>query len=95
MDNFIQVETRAGEPFLAGEHTITPFSQVVKVQIPGLPGGFIWNRPVSILARSAAGDEQVIPVPDITRQMLWALWGASLLSVLFMVLFIRNNRKKR
>jgi hypothetical protein len=78
MSNLVEIEVRGGEPIIHGGHTLTPFSRSVRVKIPGLPGGLIWNRPVSVLAHSADGQEEIIPIHDVTRQIQWSLLGAGL-----------------
>ena len=78
MPDFIKFETHAGNAVQVGTYQITPFVQTLRIEIPGMLGGLIWNRPVSVLARSASGQEQVLPVQDITRQVQLALLFASL-----------------
>lgn len=74
----LTVENRVGAPIQAGERRITPFVQVVKVEIPGLHGGLIWNRPHAVLVQESDGSEIVLPVPDITRQLQIFLLAAGL-----------------
>ena len=81
--NLLNVEIRAGDPISINEHTITPFAQSMQVTIPGMNGGLIWNRPVSILVQTKDGEEQVLSVPDVTRQTIWTLFGATILITLF------------
>jgi len=38
--------------------------------------GLVWNRPISILTIEADGKEQVIPIRDRTREIVWTLYGA-------------------
>jgi hypothetical protein len=65
----ITFEVQAGKAIRVGKVRLIPFSKVLKVQIPGFPGGLVWNRPASMVAVSADGQEQVIPVPDLTRSI--------------------------
>lgn len=74
----LTVENRVGAPIQAGERRITPFVQVVKLNIPGLHGGLIWNRPHAVLVQESDGSETVLPVPDITRQLQIFLLAAGL-----------------
>ena len=82
MSGILSVETLSGSEVAWHGYRLIPFSQAVRLQIPGLPGGLIWNRPVSVLVRQADGSEQVLPVPDPTRQITCVLAGLSLLSFL-------------
>ena len=74
----LTIENRAGAPIQAGERRITPFIQVVKLQIPGMQGGLIWNRPHAVLVQEPDGSETVLTVPDITRQLQIFLLAAGL-----------------
>ena len=75
---FITIETMPGETIQAGTNKITPFSQAVKLILPGSMGGLIWNRPVSVLVQGADDSEQVLPVVDVTRIAQLALLGIGL-----------------
>ncbi|MBX3060901.1 MAG: hypothetical protein KF770_30940 [Anaerolineae bacterium] len=84
MDRFFSWETKRGEPVQVGDWVVTPQSQVLAVQLPF--GGFVWHRPVNVMvegyneSESASGrDLQIIPIPDVTRQALWAILGLSIL----------------
>jgi hypothetical protein len=93
MGKFLSREFRSGEPIRASMYTLVPFNQVLRLQIPGLKGGLIWNRPSSILARTTNGEEFVIPVRDVTRQVQIALLGGAFLASLFYFLAMRLSQK--
>jgi hypothetical protein len=61
----------------------------MQVTIPGMNGGLIWNRPVSILVQTKDGEEQVLSIPDVTRQTIWMLFGATFMITLFAWLISR------
>lgn len=82
MTELLNVEVRAGNPIAMGDRTVTPFAQSIQMKFPGLSGGLIWNRPVSILVQTNEGEERVLAVPDVTRQVIWALVGMSVLTAL-------------
>lgn len=89
---WIQMETRAGEPVTAGGNILIPMARVLRVMLPGMPaGGLIWNRPSAVVVRSADGQEQVLPVRDVTRQAQWALFGVAL-ALLLPALLLRRRR---
>jgi hypothetical protein len=88
--NLIHVETRAGNPILAGDRTIIPLAKSVRLQFPGWNGGVIWNRPVSVVIRTAGGEEQLLPVRDVTRQVQLALLGGMLGMALLSLLLRRR-----
>lgn len=89
----LDVEINAGDPISADGYTLTPFAQSIKVTLPGFPGGFIWNRPVSILVENPDGNEQVIPIQDVTRQVVFGLIGVSLGIVMISWLISKMFRK--
>jgi hypothetical protein len=90
----LQIETRPGQAMMAGGKKITPFSQSVRLVLPGRQAGFIYNRPVSILATYPDGQEEVIPVKDVTRQVQLALLGIALAwTALLMFLSIIMKRR--
>jgi hypothetical protein len=89
-DKFIQVENRAGRIIEAGHHQIMPVSQAVRLQIPGLPGGLIWNRPISVVVTTPDGQEQILPIRDVTRIAQLTLIG---MAVVGSFLFWRASRK--
>lgn len=90
--SWIQIETRAGEPVIAGGNVLIPMAKVLRVQLPGLPaGGLIWNRPSAVVVRDAAGQEQVLTVRDVTRQAQWTLLGGAL-ALLLAARLLRRRR---
>ena len=95
MAKILTREYHSGTPVHADTFTLVPFNQVVKIQIPGLTGGLIWNRPSTILARTTDGQEFVIPVKDVTRQVQIALFGGAFLASLFYFLAIRMSRRAK
>jgi hypothetical protein len=86
----IEIETHAGEPIQAGLLKVTPFSKALILRLPGFPGGLIWNRPASLLVQTADGQEQVLPVADVTRRAQWLLLGAGLLGAALIWLLYRR-----
>lgn len=89
---FLTIETLPGESIQVGTNKITPFSQAVKIILPGSRGGLIWNRPVSVLVQGDDGSEQVLPVADVTRIVLLAMLGFGLASGFLFWLIERRQR---
>jgi hypothetical protein len=92
MAKIITREFHSGTPIQAGTFTLVPFNQVMRMRFPGLKGGVVWNRPNTILARTTGGQEFVIPVKDVTRQVQIALFGGAFLASIFYLLTIRLSR---
>ena len=75
----IVVQTTAGEPIRVGDQEIVPISRSVRVQLPVLHGGLIWNRPVAVAVRTANGWEFELPVRDVTRRVQLFVLAAGIL----------------
>ncbi|MEJ2599262.1 MAG: hypothetical protein P8Z00_13080 [Anaerolineales bacterium] len=93
MGKFITREFHKGAPIQAGNFILVPFSQVVRLQIPGSVLGLIWNRPSSILVRSTDGQEYLAPVRDKTRRVQIALICGAFLTSLFYFLTMRLSQR--
>ncbi len=89
MPKWIAQENYSGQAVSYQGITIIPFSKALRVQIPGMQGGLIWNRPASVLTVDADGRERLLPVQDITRQTLWGLLGFTIL------VFLLTSIKRR
>ena len=95
MPSRLQVETNAGNPITIGNTRIVPFSKSVRVDMPQIRGGLIWNRPVSILAVDPNGGETSIPIVDTTRRLQIAIFTSGVLFVLFVWLVSQIQRANR
>lgn len=74
-------KTEHGTPVTAHGATVTPQSRVLRIQLPF--GGFVWNRPSAVLV-NWNGEQEQIPIVDITRITTIALFGTILLLWLVM-----------
>lgn len=79
LSRWVEVETHAGPPVAAGEYQIIPLAQSwrLKLPLPMIGGGVVWNRPVSVVVQTPDGGERVLGVRDTTRQAQAALLGVS------------------
>lgn len=75
MPDFISIENHLGQPVRAHGVRLFPFAQTLTLRFPNLNLGFVWNRPTSVLVMGADGHEQVLPIRDPTRQIIWMLFG--------------------
>ena len=69
-----QWEIQDGQSVTVGARTITPQTQVISLRLPF--GGFVWNRPASVLV-TENGRTRRLPVPDMTRMIVLAAVVAS------------------
>lgn len=94
MRPLLQIETRPAESVRVGKTRLIPFAQSVLIALPGIPGGLIWNRPVSILSVYPDGREEVTPVTDMTRRIQIVIFGIGLIGGLLMCISYLNRQTK-
>ena len=83
LSNWITDRRREGEPIRAGSLTITPIAQAFILQIPGLRGGLVFNRPSAVRISQPGAPDRLLPVIDVTRL---TIVGIGLLSILAAIL---------
>jgi hypothetical protein len=89
----LSFEYHAGDEIQAGDKTLTPFVKSWRLQLPGQSGGMVWNRPASVFVRAPDGQEQIIPIHDLTRRVICSLLGVCLGAVVLVWLITRIDRK--
>ncbi len=82
-----------GEARRAGDATLIPINQALKVQLPGTHIGMVWNRPRAVIVRSDDGTEQALPVTDVTRVVMWRMLAGGIIGAV--VMGIRAKHSKR
>jgi hypothetical protein len=73
MPDFVRIETHSTHPIKHQGRNLVAFAQSLSLQIPGLPIGLVWNRPVSLLVVDSDGQEQILPIKDPTRLIIIGL----------------------
>ncbi len=73
--NGIKWERTSGETVRVDDVSATPQCQALSVRCP--MGGWVWNRPVGVIVERG-GEEQYVPVVDLTRLIQIALYGIAL-----------------
>ena len=89
-NSYLGIETRASTPVQVNDARIYLRAQAVQLRFPFVHGGLIWNRPASVVVRRDGGQEQVLLVPDVTRN---ALIGLLVLNLVTAFVFLRFRRK--
>ena len=87
----LRMETRASPPLQVDDARVYLRAQAVQLRLPFVHGGLIWNRPASVVVRRGGGQEQVLPVPDVTRNALIGLLALNLVAAFVFLLFRRKN----
>jgi len=59
-----------GEAIHQGNLQIIPVSKALKFTFPGQQGGLIWNRPTAVKVVHPDGQNQLLPIVDVTRQAI-------------------------
>ena len=91
LSGIFQLETHSGEPVALGDVRLTPQSQALTMRWP--LGGFVWNRPVAVLAQRG-DDIERIPIVDVTLVAQVALFAlAAAFAVTSLVLSTAKRRK--
>jgi hypothetical protein len=90
-DRVIQVETTTGRPIRAAGQVIVPLARVVRLRLPLLHGGVIWNRPIAVLVRSEDGSEYEVPIHDVTRRVQLIALAAGLIGSLLIWLLLHRR----
>ena len=87
----VRIQTLTGPPVKAADMQVYVRSQVLQVRFPVVNGGLIWNRPLSVVIRRQDGQEQILPVRDVTRTAVLTLLALSLVSAFLWRRFRRTN----
>ncbi len=85
------IETLTSQPLRVKDVQLRLRSQVVQLRLPMVSGGLIWNRPVAVSVRTPDGQEQTLPVRDVTRNVVLALVMLCFASAFFLRLFRRRT----
>jgi hypothetical protein len=88
---FVQ-QTSAGDPIAVDDYMVYPVARSYRLNMPGVHGGIIWNRPHVVIVEDSGGDRQVIPVVDPTRRLQISILGAAVVGTLLTWLIFRNSR---
>ena len=97
MPPLFEVKVRGGEPVTFRGVTLTPFARAVTVNfpgnIPGVRGGLVWNKPVTVLAQTPDGQEQILHIHDVTRLALLGISAVTFFATLLTGLIIARKRR--
>jgi hypothetical protein len=84
-------QLHAARPIWVGSQQITVLSKALVLHVPGIPVGFVWNRPAAVRVKTEGAGEVTLPVSDETRVLQILLLAAGILSSLFIVAFFRRR----
>ena len=96
--SLVQLENRVGKPIKAGPYKIIPIEQSFQVQPPGMRGFLFWRKPSSVVVQHPNGTDEVLDIPDVTRQAQIGILGFALLITLMFglikIILVRNSLKE-
>jgi len=81
---------QVSQPIQAGRRQISILSRALQIKPPFISGGLVWNRPVKVRIQDADGQTQLIPIVDVTLQVIATLSIASL--VIFILTLFRPRK---
>jgi len=87
----IDREIRTGETRQVHDLEITPQTNVFSIRTRGSHFGFIWNRPRSVIVRTADGQETILPVRDVTRYIIWGILAGGVLGAMMIGMMHHMN----
>jgi hypothetical protein len=87
----IEREVRTGEVQQVGDYEITPLTNVFIAKFHGHHGGLIWNRPRAVIVRSMDGEEKILPVRDVTRNIIWGMLAGAMLGAMLIGMMKRTT----
>ena len=91
--DYIQLQTTSAEPVVVRDVRVTPQSQALVIRLPF--GGFVWNRPTSVLVERDDMTQR-IPIVDVTSVVQIALLGLGLaISVIIIASAAQRARQRR
>lgn len=85
--SLLRVETLTGQSIRVKNAELRVRSQIVQLRFPVANGGLIWNRPVAVLVRRRDGQEQMLPILDLTRIVVFTLVGLCFGCMFLLILF--------
>ena len=93
LKDYIQLQTTSADPVVVGDTRVTPQAQALVIRFPF--GGFVWNRPTSVLVERDDMTQR-IPIVNVTRVVQIALLGLVLaFSVIITASAAQRARQRR
>ncbi len=86
--NWFHAETRSGTPILYGPHLLTLRTWVVRVTLPWMPGGLIFNHPYAVTVETGAEPARTLPIINVNRLAQVSIFTLGLLAI---VIFRRKQ----
>jgi hypothetical protein len=89
--SLIQLENRVGKPIKAGPYKLIPVEGSLQVQPPGMRAFLFWRKPASVVVQHPDGSDEILEIPDITRQAQISLVSIAMIFSLVVWLIYRKR----
>ena len=84
-------EFQEAKPINVGNQKVTVVSKMLRLQIPGLPVGLVWNRPSAVRVETAGSGTVTLPVVDETRRLYILLLALGIAGSIVLTALLRRR----
>ena len=91
MDTWIDAKTQAGQPIKVGNLEIVPLVRKLRMQPPDFRAILLWGTPKAVIVQDSDGNQEVLPIQDVTRKVQLLLMGFGFLGSLLIWLSLRSR----
>ncbi len=91
MSKRLSIVTRRSYPFEIGDNTVKLLSRSLRFQPASYRWALIWQRPTAVVIRQQDGEQQTLPIEDITRRTQVMILTIGLLVSLLIWLGLRKR----
>lgn len=89
----LQFEYKTGPQVETAHYRLIPFSRSLTLRNQQGNAWFVWNKPSAVLVEHPDGHEEILPVRDLTWQIIGSLLGVSLAGLLLFWVISQIDRK--
>jgi len=82
-----RIQTLSGPPIKLKGAELRLRSRVIQLRFPFLGGGVIWNRPIGVSLHTMDGQDQILPIRDVTRTAVLTMLVLSLAGTFLLMIF--------
>lgn len=79
------------KPIGVGSQKVIVISKALTLYIPGLPVGFVWNRPAAVRVQTEGAGEVTLPVTDETRRLQILLLAMGVIGSILIAALIKRR----
>ncbi len=91
MSKRLSIVTKRSYPFEVGDATVKLLSRSLRFQPASYRWALIWQRPKAVVVRKQNGDQEILPIRNVTRRAQLIIIGLGLLVSLLIWLGLRKR----